>query len=301
MHTGKVAAMTTERIQPQPSGIDTLAEVQRLQDAGVPEQHAVAMLYAAIRASDAKFDDLRRENAREFAALRTDIDAKFEAIDKRFEALEAKFEAIETKISALETKIEASTSRSTASTPPSESGSLRSTRGSGPSTSRAMASAPPSARRSRRSTSRSRGKGGGGTGCVHVAVDDHSRYAYAEVLPDERGVTTAAFLERAIAFFADLGIRIERVITDNGGNYLSGAFRGTAAAHGAVLRRTRPYRPQTNGKAEAFTEILQNEWAYGHFYTSNAERLEDLPVFLREYNHACPHGGICGAVPASRL
>ena len=78
-----------------------------------------------------------------------------------------------------------------------------------------------------------RGKGGGGIDCVHVAVDDHSRYAYAEVLPDERGVTTAAFLERAIAFFADLGIRIERVITDNGANYLSGVFRGTAAALGA--------------------------------------------------------------------
>ena len=80
-----------------------------------------------------------------------------------------------------------------------------------------------------------------------------------------------------------------------------GAFRETAAAHGAVLRRMRPYRPQTKGKAEAFTEILQNEWAYGRLYTSNAERLDDLPVFLLEYNHARPHGGIDGAVPASRL
>ena len=146
-----------------------------------------------------------------------------------------------------------------------------------------------------------RGKGGGGLDCVHVAVDDHSRYAYAEALPDERGVTTAAFLERAIAHFAGLGVLVERVITDNGGNYLSGAFRGTAAALGVGLRRTRPYRPQTNGKAEAFTEILQNEWAYGRAYTSNAERLADLPVFLREYNHARPHGGIDGVVPASRL
>ena len=146
-----------------------------------------------------------------------------------------------------------------------------------------------------------RGKGGGGLDCVHVAVDDHSRYAYAEALPDERGVTTAAFLERAIAFFADLGVRVERVITDNGANYLSGAFRGTAAALGVGLRRTRPYRPQTNGKAEAFIKILQNEWAYGRLYTSNAERLADLPVFLLEYNHARPHGGIDGVVPASRL
>ena len=146
-----------------------------------------------------------------------------------------------------------------------------------------------------------RGRGGGGLDCVHVAVDDHSRYAYAEVLPDERGVTTAAFLERAIAHFAGLGVLVERVITDNGGNYLSGAFRGTAAALGVGLRRTRPYRPQTNGKAEAFIKILQNEWAYGRLYTSNAERLADLPVFLREYNHARPHGGIDGVVPASRL
>ena len=146
-----------------------------------------------------------------------------------------------------------------------------------------------------------KGKGGGGLDCVHVAVDDHSRYAYAEVLPDERGVTTAAFLERAIAFFADLGVLVERVITDNGANYLSGVFRGAAAALGVGLRRTRPYRPQTNGKAEAFIKILQNEWAYGRLYTSNAERLDDLPVFLLEYNHARPHGGIDGVVPASRL
>ncbi len=152
-----------------------------------------------------------------------------------------------------------------------------------------------------RSGPRGRGRGGGGIDCVHVAVDDRSRYAYAEALPDERGVTTAAFLERAIARFAGLGVRVERVLTDNGGNYLSGAFREMAAAHGVGLRRTRPYRPQTNGKAEAFIKILQDEWAYRRAYGSNAERLACLPVFLSEYNHARPHGGIGGAVPASRL
>ena len=146
-----------------------------------------------------------------------------------------------------------------------------------------------------------RGKGAGGIDCVHVAVDDRSRYAYAEALPDERGVTTAGFLERAIARFAGLGVRVERVLTDNGRNYISGAFRETAAAHGVGLRRTRPYRPQTNGKAEAFIKILQAEWAYRRAYASNAERLACLPVFLSEYNHARPHGGIGGAVPASRL
>ena len=91
------------------------------------------------------------------------------------------------------------------------------------------------------------------------------------------------------------------MLTDNGGNYLSGAFRETAAARGVGLRRTRPYRPQTNGKAEAFIKILQAEWAYRRRYDSNRERLDALPAFLREYNHDRPHGGIGGAVPASRL
>ena len=145
------------------------------------------------------------------------------------------------------------------------------------------------------------GQRGIGHDYVHVAVDDRSRYAYAEALPDERGITTAAFLERAIACFASLGVRVERVLTDNGRNYISDAFRGTAAALGVGLRRTRPYRPQTNGKAEAFVKILQAEWAYRRHYASNAERLAALPVFLGEYNHARPYGGIGGAVPASRL
>ena len=136
---------------------------------------------------------------------------------------------------------------------------------------------------------------------VHVAVDDHSRYAYAEALPDERGVTTAAFLERVLAHFADQAIAVERILTDNGKNYTSGAFRETAAAHGIRLKRTRPYRPQTNGKAESFNKILQAEWAYIHPYLSNDERLDALLGFLWRYNHHRPHGGIGGATPASRL
>ena len=146
-----------------------------------------------------------------------------------------------------------------------------------------------------------RGKGGGGLDYVHVAIDDRSRYAYAEALPDERGQTTADFLGRAIDRFAHLGVRVERVLTDNGGNYRSAAFRETAAARGVGLRLTRPYRPQTNGKAEASVKILQAEWAYRRRYDSNEERLGALPAFLREYNHDRPHGGIGGAVPASRL
>ena len=142
---------------------------------------------------------------------------------------------------------------------------------------------------------------GWGLDYVHVAVDDHSRYAYAEALPDERGVTTAAFLERTLAHFEACGIAVERILTDNGKNYTSRAFRETAAAYGIRLKRTRPYRPQTNGKAEAFNKILQAEWAYRRPYESNSERLDALPGFLGRYNRRRPHGGIGGATPASRL
>jgi len=140
-----------------------------------------------------------------------------------------------------------------------------------------------------------------GVDYLHVAIDDHSRYAYVEALPDEKGPTTAAFLVRALAFFRTLGVRIKRILTDNGGNYISFAFCQVAADHGVRLKRTRPYRPQTNGKAEAFIKILQNEWAYAREFLSNHERLEELEWFMRYYNHHRPHGGIAGMVPASRL
>ena len=140
-----------------------------------------------------------------------------------------------------------------------------------------------------------------GVDYLHVAIDDHSRYAYVEALPDEKGTSTAAFLARALAFFSTLGVRIKRILTDNGKNYTSHIFRTVAHAHGITLKLTRPYRPQTNGKAEAFIKILQNEWAYARKYLSNHERLGELERFMRYYNHGRPHGGIGGAVPASRL
>jgi len=140
-----------------------------------------------------------------------------------------------------------------------------------------------------------------GTDCIHVAIDDHSRVVYAEALSDEKGVTTARFLERALRFFTTNGVKVRRILTDNGGNYRSQAFGDVARAHSVRLRRTRPYRPQTNGKAEAFNRILQNEWAYSRPFTSNAERLAELPQYLRYYNERRPHGGIRGATPASRL
>ena len=136
---------------------------------------------------------------------------------------------------------------------------------------------------------------------VHVAIDDNSRYAYAEALPDEKGITTAAFLERVLAHFAQRGIHSQRLLTDNGRCYISRVFQQVAATHGISLKRTRPYRPQTNGKAAAFIKILQAEWAYSRPYDSNSQRLDLLPTFLGYYNHQRPHGGIGGLVPTSRL
>jgi transposase InsO family protein len=141
-----------------------------------------------------------------------------------------------------------------------------------------------------------------GVDYLHVAVDDHSRYSYVEALPDERGITTAAFLERALAAFARRGVRVDALLTDNGKNYaVSHAVREVVEAHGLWHRLTRPYRPQTNGKAERFIQILQAEWAYARRYRSNDERLRELPRWLYRYNHRRPHGGIGGAAPASRL
>lgn len=142
---------------------------------------------------------------------------------------------------------------------------------------------------------------GGGHDYIHVAVDDYSRYAYAEALPDEKGATAAAFLVRAAQAFAKVGIRVERALTDNGGCYRSRAFAATALALGIQLRRTRPFRPQTNGKAEAFNKTLQREWAYRRPYDSNQERLDALPTFLQDYNYARPHTSIGNKPPASRV
>ena len=137
---------------------------------------------------------------------------------------------------------------------------------------------------------------------LHVAVDDHSRYAYVSVLPDERGASCAAFLEQALAAFRRRGVRVRRVLTDNAKAYtVARSFHGAAAAADVRLSHTRPYRPQTNGKAERFIQILQNEWAYARPYRSNAERLRQLPRWLYRYNHRRPHGGVGEAVPASRL
>lgn len=142
---------------------------------------------------------------------------------------------------------------------------------------------------------------GGGHDYLHVAVDDHSLHAYDEALPDEKGVTAADFLVRASLTFAQVGITVERVITDNGGCYRSRAFADAASMIEVQLRRTRPFSPQTNGKAEAFNRTIQREWAYRRPYQSNAERLDALPSFLKDYNYARPHTSIGNKPPASRL
>jgi transposase InsO family protein len=136
---------------------------------------------------------------------------------------------------------------------------------------------------------------------AHVAVDDATRLAYAEELADERGGTAAGFLERALAFFESHGVWTRRLLTDNGNPYRSDAFRAVVEAHGLRHWRTQPYRPQTNGKAEAFVKIVQNGWAYKRPYDSTAERIAALPGFLRYYNGYRPHGGLDGDTPLGRL
>jgi transposase InsO family protein len=136
---------------------------------------------------------------------------------------------------------------------------------------------------------------------LHVAVDDHSRYAYVEALPDDKGPTAAAFLMRSVLAFAAVGINVERVLSDNGGCYRSHVFKQKASDLGVQLRNIRPRHPQTNGKAERFIKTLQAEWAYLQPYTTNQERLDGLPTFLDRYNYARPHTAIGNKPPASRL
>jgi transposase InsO family protein len=135
---------------------------------------------------------------------------------------------------------------------------------------------------------------------VHVAVDDYSRLAYAEVLPDERASTAAAFLRRAVAFFARYGIRVERILTDNGACY-RGVIHAIACRQlGLKHQRTRPHRPQTNGKAERFIRTLLQGCAYGPIYGSSRERTNALDGWLWHYNHRRRHSALGHQAPISR-
>ncbi|MGQ4715931.1 IS481 family transposase [Streptomyces anulatus] len=136
---------------------------------------------------------------------------------------------------------------------------------------------------------------------VHSAVDDHSRLAYSEVLTDERQHTAVAFWQRANAFFTGHGITVERVLTDNGSCYKSKLFTQALAAAGITHKKTRPYRPQTNGKVERFNRTLADEWAYQRPYRSNDERTRALADFLHTYNHHRSHTALGGRPPITRV
>ena len=148
---------------------------------------------------------------------------------------------------------------------------------------------------------RNNGKRGLGYAYLHHAVDDHTRVGYSESLDDEKKETAAGFWLRANAYFASIGIQVTAVMTDNGACYRSHAFRDVLKDSGIKHRRTRPYRPQTNGKVERFNRTLEEEWAYAETYASEAAREATYPTWLHHYNHHRPHTGIDGLTPMQRL
>ncbi len=154
--------------------------------------------------------------------------------------------------------------------------------------------------RSGQSNLRSRGKGPGWE-FVHVAIDDASRIAFARVMSSERKRSATAFLKAALAYYESLGIKVERVMTDNGSCYKSFAFRRLCKRLGLKHIRTKPYTPKTNGKAERFIQTCLREWAYAQAYQHSRDRTDQLPSWLHRYNWHRPHTGIGAKTPVSRL
>jgi transposase InsO family protein len=148
---------------------------------------------------------------------------------------------------------------------------------------------------------RTRRSRGAGWEFVHVCVDDCTRLAYVEVLEDERADSVCGFLRRAVAWFGDHGIRVQRLMTDNGNGYRSHAHATLCRRLGIRHLFTRPYRPKTNGKAERFIQTLLREWAYAAAYPTSAARRRALPAFLTRYNTTRPHKALAGIPPAQRL
>jgi len=140
-----------------------------------------------------------------------------------------------------------------------------------------------------------------GTAFVHTVVDDHSRMAYAEICTDEKAATAIGVLQRAVAWFADHGVTIERVLSDNGAAYRSYGWRDACTQLGITPKRTRPYHPQTNGKIERFHRTLADGWAYVRLYESTEQRNAALPGWLHFYNHHRAHSAIGGKPPVTRL
>ena len=140
-----------------------------------------------------------------------------------------------------------------------------------------------------------------GTAFVHTVLDDHSRVAYAEIHDDETAATAIGVLRRAVAWFAARGVTVERVLSDNGAAYRSHLWRDTCAELGITPKKTRPYRPQTNGKIERFHRTLADGWAFKRFYNSENARRAALPAWIHQYNHHRPHTAIGKATPITRL
>ncbi|MBS9536010.1 IS481 family transposase [Mycobacterium sp. M1] len=140
-----------------------------------------------------------------------------------------------------------------------------------------------------------------GIAFVHTVIDDHSRVAYAEICADQKAATAIGVLQRAVAWFADHGVTTERVLSDNGSAYRSYAWRDACAALNITHKRTRPYRPQTNGKIERFHRTLADGWAYARFYESTEQRNAVLPDWLHFYNHHRVHSAVGGKPPVTRL
>ena len=159
-----------------------------------------------------------------------------------------------------------------------------------------------SSRASQKKTRRERKRVGlAGWEFVHVCVDDATRLAYVEVLSDEKATTAAGFLRRAVAFYRSHGIRVERVMSDNGACYRSSIHALACRSLGIRHLRTRPYRPRTNGKAERFIRTMLGAWAYGAIYGSSTERTKALPGWLEFYNWRRPHGSLSHKPPGTRL
>ena len=140
-----------------------------------------------------------------------------------------------------------------------------------------------------------------GTAFVHTVIDDHSRVAYAEIHDDETAATAIGVLRRAVSWFAARGITVERVLSDNGSAYKSHAWRDTCNELNIKVKKTRPYRPQTNGKIERFHRTLADGWAFSRHYNSESARRAALPAWIHEYNHHRPHTAIGTVPPISRL
>ena len=154
--------------------------------------------------------------------------------------------------------------------------------------------------RTGQSNLRSRGKGPGWE-YVHVCIDDASRIAFSQVMKNEKKGCAVAFLKAAVAYYASLGVTVERVMTDNGSCYKSFAFRDACRELGLRHIRTRSYRPQTNGKAERFIQTALREWVYAKAYTHSDGRTAELPIWLHRYNWHRPHGSLKAKTPISRL